>query len=323
MKITTSLKMGAVLAVGLYLHLQYWVIALLVFYTLLTLVRWFPLANRGESRTKPYFGHLPALRLFQINGPFLQSPWAVRLILRFTAVVLVILIFTGFVGAAYGVPSGSMVPTIVEGDYLWCDKLAYGTEVKSETPQFLLRLIFRPSPIFTVNKPLHSSRLFSFSKIQKNDIVIFKSPSREDETMVKRFVGLPGDTIEIRRGVVLINARPLPLIPGQIPDTDNMAPEQVPYKGMNIELTRHNIQLYRKVMEIYENGYPFEAGSPGGKLVTYTFLQDYYIALGDNRPGSLDSRSWGLVPESCIIGRTSFVLFSAALNERRALFHVH
>jgi signal peptidase I len=95
---------------------------------------------------------------------------------------------------------------------------------------------------------------------------------------------------------------------------DQMQPFVIPSKGMRIELTAENLVLYGRIIRAYEqknlevrNGEGFLNGE---KANTYTFEQNYYWAMGDNRHGSLDSRFWGPVPEDHIKGTPWIVVFS-------------
>lgn len=209
-----------------------------------------------------------------------------------------------------------MSPTVIQGDYLWCNKLAYGTVVRGDIFQSFLKLIFHPSRIYFRNPELNYSRVFCTSQIRRSDIVIFKSPERNDESMVKRIVGLPGETVEMRRGMVYINSTLVKPILGEAADTCDLTAIQIPYRGMTIHLNKTSLQKFRQVMEVYE-GFHISLLQDTSKIAcTYTFRQDYYFALGDNRPNSRDSRSWGFVPEDYIIGRAEAVLFSTAKLNR-------
>ena len=97
---------------------------------------------------------------------------------------------------------------------------------------------------------------------------------------------------------------------------DNFGPLTIPSKGATVTLTPENIALYERVIKTYEDNPTFKVVDnkyyiDNKEITTYTFKQDYYWMMGDNRHGSLDSRAWGFVPEDHIVGKASFVWFSS------------
>lgn len=103
-------------------------------------------------------------------------------------------------------------------------------------------------------------------------------------------------------------------------NNDNFGPLVIPKKGMTIELTKENIILYRRVIDVYEyNDYQEKDGKvyiDGKQVDKYTFKQNYYWMMGDNRHNSADSRSWGFVPEDHIVGKPVMIFYS--LNQEKS-----
>jgi signal peptidase I len=108
-------------------------------------------------------------------------------------------------------------------------------------------------------------------------------------------------------------------------NNDNFGPLQIPQKGMTIPIDTHNVCLYEKIMSTYDNGI-HQVTKSGGQVLydgqpvnSYTFKQDYYFMMGDNRHNSADSRSWGFVPYDHVVGSPFFVWFSMKYPENNPI----
>ena len=179
------------------------------------------------------------------------------------------------------VPSGSMNPTIIEGDRVWVNKLAYDLKV-----------------------PFTMWHIAQWSNPQRGDIVVFFSP-HDGTRLVKRVIGLPGDTVELRNDQLMINGKPVDYGPlnakiyGQLPGA-----EQQSSRFATEQLPSHS----HAVMAI--------PGLPGKR--TFGPLRvpaGYYFMMGDNRDNSFDSRYYGPVERSRIVGRVTDVVLSLDKND--------
>ena len=191
-------------------------------------------------------------------------------------IVFVIIPFKSSIADWNWVPSGSMNPTILEGDLIYVDKLAYD-----------LRF------------PLTFNRLAEWSQPQRGDIVVCFSP--DDQTrLVKRIIGLPGDTIELRANVLFINGRPLSYTKSNI-----KCDEQIPsgLKSSAVFATE-DLGGYEHIVMSIPSVRAMRNFGP------VTVPQDDYFVLGDNRDNSRDSRYFGFVEGKAIVGKAKAVIVS-------------
>ena len=158
--------------------------------------------------------------------------------------------------------------------------------------------------------------------IHRYELIIFNHPDEGGTQLIKRCIGLPGDTVSIRNGIVYINNNAIATPPTVVPTKDytidfplrslewsvnNYGPVVTPAKGMSVFLDSLNMSLYRHVVRI-EKDY-FDADSAIADT-EYVFRTDNFFVLGDNRGNSIDSRYWGFVPAEAVVGKALFVFFS-------------
>ncbi len=180
------------------------------------------------------------------------------------------------------VPTGSMNPTILDGDLIYVDKIAYDLRI-----------------------PLTMHRLAHWAEPERGDIVVCRSPD-DGVRLVKRVVAKPGDTVEMSRNTLFLNGRPL-----EYSRTDQDYAERVPKKYAKksrfaieqLDATAHPVMTVPAVRAIRDFG-PIVV--PEGQ----------YFVLGDNRDLSKDSRYFGLVPRASILGRARAVLISFDITDK-------
>jgi signal peptidase I len=190
------------------------------------------------------------------------------------AVGLFLVVKTIFV-EAFKIPSGSMENTLLVGDFLLVNKLVYGAEV-----------------------PFTGRHLPRVEAPGRGDVVVFQWPEDRSKNFVKRLVGLPGDTLSMKAGVLFVNGQALPegYVRRTEPDVD---PAEADFRWQRNHLVR-TAEARLRYHPSRNNWGPLIV--PAGN----------YFVLGDNRDNSLDSRYWGFVPDSLVRGRPILVYYSYA-----------
>ena len=184
----------------------------------------------------------------------------------------------------FNIPSGSMKPTLLVGDYLFVSKFAYGYS------RFSLPL----------GLPLFSGRIFE-ALPERGDVAVFKLPSDNKTDYIKRVVGLPGDRIQVTDGVLYVNGVAATLDPvGHFPEDLDGRQLTVPEYRETLPDGRSHLTLDITPNGAHDNTRVYEV-PPG-----------HFFAMGDNRDNSLDSRvpEVGFVPLENLIGRAEFMFFS-------------
>jgi signal peptidase I len=198
------------------------------------------------------------------------------------ALVLRVLLFQPFT-----IPSASMEPTLLEGDYIIVSKYAYGWSRHS--------IPFSP--------PILSGRIAE-RQPQRGDVVVFKLPRDGRTDYIKRLVGLPGDKIQVIQGQLNVNGKPVPRteISPEVVESAFGAPRQV--QRYTNTLGKHQFTTYS-----------LDPGSEVENTAVYTVPAGNYFMMGDNRDNSVDSRyptevGVGFVPAENLVGRAELILLS-------------
>ncbi|WP_268965156.1 signal peptidase I [Rhizobium alarense] len=184
----------------------------------------------------------------------------------------------------FTIPSGSMMPTLLVGDYLFVNKFSYGYSKYS--------LPFSPD--------IFEGRIFA-SEPERGDIVVFRFPPNPDIDYIKRVVGLPGDRVQVRDSVLYINDQPV------------TREEDGVFRSDDRYDTGENVPVFR---ETFDNGVSFDTldtriGTIGDNTREFIVPEGHYFMMGDNRDNSADSRfDVGFVPAENLIGRASLIFFS-------------
>ena len=202
---------------------------------------------------------------------FLKSKEGKKEVRTWIYLIVLILAFKSSFFGNFTVPTGSMVPTILVGDKLIANMVAYN-----------LRIPFTNHVIVPFSKPKHG------------DIVVFDNPKDPSISYVKRLIGLPGDVVRVKDGQIIVNdfRYELTVIDKDIYDVleqGGFYRETGPSGSYTVQRKPH---------------------FPNFETKEWTVPEGHYFFMGDNRDRSSDSREWGFVPEDHIKGRAQFVYFS-------------
>jgi signal peptidase I len=216
-----------------------------------------------------------------------QSKGSVKDTVRVVIHALILaLIVRVFLFQPFNIPSGSMIPTLLVGDYLFVAKYAYGYSRYS----------------FPFGPDLFSGRIWA-TEPERGDVVVFKLPRDNETDYIKRVIGLPGDEIQVLHGVLQINGQAVPK--ERINDFI-----QVDSPGRE-----HKVPRYRETLP---NGvsYPvldLTQDSIGDNTEVYKVPEAHFFMMGDNRDNSTDSRflsEVGFVPSENLVGKAKLIFFS-------------
>ena len=221
------------------------------------------------------------------------EPWCVEYSKSFFPVILLVFTLRSFLVEPFKIPSGSMMPTLLAGDYILVNKFTYGLRV-----------------------PVLNNTFIEMNQPKRGDVFVFHYPPEPTIDYIKRVVGLPGDVIQYQDKHLTINGKKL-----DVNFTDNYT-YKMSFKeadGSEQENTMTAQQSSEQLGDVKHdilihdipNQYP--AGSPGEKLQNgeaITVPAGHYFAMGDNRDNSADSRVWGFVPEHNLVGKAFFIWFN-------------
>jgi signal peptidase I len=233
----------------------------------------------------------------------MPEPGTVDYARSFFPVALVVLLLRAFVFEPFRIPSDSMMPTLLDGDFIIVNKYAYG-----------LRL------------PVLNRKIVATGEPQRGDVVVFRYPLDPQTNFIKRLVGLPGDHVEVRDNRIVINGQPVPFtLEGKYNDgcyvNLSKAEEQLGghrHEAIFCPVAMDRAPVLPSCNRSNTSGYvcgdedapnyrrtpPWSGEVPAGM----------YLMMGDNRDNSDDGRSWGFVPEENLVGKATRIWFNWDLH---------
>ena len=229
-----------------------------------------------------------------------REPWWVEYSKSFFPVILIVFLLRSFLVEPFKIPSGSMLPTLIVGDFILVNKFTYG-----------------------IRLPIINQKIIEIGKPNRGDVMVFRFPKDTSVDYIKRVVGLPGDRIEYNNKRVSINGSEIRReAAGEFSNR-----RQVSFVKQYREMLGdrpHLLLIEDDAPPILGPGESFpyrENCSYTREGVTCTVPAGHYFVMGDNRDNSQDSRVWGFVPDENIVGRAFFIWFNFGELTRFGGFH--
>jgi signal peptidase I len=197
-------------------------------------------------------------------------------------ILAAVFVFRSSVLNWYVIPSGSLLPTLKIGDHVVVNKLSYG-----------------------VMLPFMENRIFSWDQPKRGDVVVFKGPESDNGiTLIKRVVGLPGDTVSFTNGVLTING---------VVAKEELLEDLTPFENMGGNETGDGFNLYLESGFSKQPHYIMRrkwGGMTEAESQSWVVPAHKLLLIGDNRDNSADGRIWGFMDESRIYGRAFLISYS-------------
>lgn len=213
-------------------------------------------------------------------------------------IILFVFLFRSFFIEPFRIPSGSMMPTLLSGDFIAVTKWSYG-----------------------IRDPLTNKTLIETGKPERGDVVVFKYPEDTNVDYIKRVVGIPGDEVIYRNKKIYLRKActadscdsPVGLEVEEIgtysEESFGFAENYVLFKE-KLGKANHEAMINPRAPEFLQYYYR----QPGSTLGSWIVPEGHYFVMGDNRDNSRDSRFWGFVPEEYLIGKTIGIWLSFEFN---------
>jgi signal peptidase I len=218
-----------------------------------------------------------------------KEPWWIEYPKSFFPVILIVFLLRSFLMEPFKIPSGSMIPTLLVGDFILVNKFSYG-----------------------IRLPIINKKIVKIGEPARGDVMVFRYPEDPSLDYIKRVVGLPGDKVAYVNKKLFVNGIEQPRQP--LPDYLN--PERIHYSKRFLEKTggvEHSILIEDDVAAAvpFARQFPFRDNCHyNNDGVVCTVPPGNYFMMGDNRDNSSDSRVWGFVPDENIVGRAFFIWFN-------------
>lgn len=219
-------------------------------------------------------GYLIYLKYFADDSISENEPVVVEYARSFFPIVLIVLLLRSFLVEPFRIPSGSMMPTLLIGDFILVNKFTYG-----------------------IRLPVLNSKIVGLNEPERGDIVVFRYPKQPSVDYIKRVVGLPGDRVAYYNKKIYINGKPVKRVSLGM------------YQGIGEGEGMTGAEQFIENLGGVEHSILIKNGAPSVEGV-YIVPEGHYFVMGDNRDNSNDSRYWGTVPEQNLVGKAFFIWMS-------------
>lgn len=221
-----------------------------------------------------------------LKATILKQPIWIEYSGNFFPIIALVFFLRSFLCEPFKIPSSSMAPTLVVGDFILVNKFIYG-----------------------IRLPILNKKIVSINSPKRGDVIVFRYPKNISQNYIKRVIGIPGDVIIYKNKRLIINGKEIHYksLPDYLLNESSTYYKQWQEKLCDIE---HNLLIDQYTQNFISNSNFF----PQHQLYTYNIEnftcivpQEQYFVMGDNRDNSLDSRYWGFVPDKNIIGKAFFI----------------
>lgn len=215
-------------------------------------------------------------KLMRGEGDEVAEPWWVDYSRSLFPVLLFVLVLRSFIAEPFRIPSSSMMPNLLIGDFILVNKFSYG-----------------------IRLPVANTKVLPLGEPRRGDVVVFRYPVDPSQDYIKRVVGLPGDVVQVVDNRITVNGEPADYVPagvyvgsgrGRDMTGARLLDESIPgNSGHHAVLVRDDIPLLLRRND------------------RWTVPEGHYFVMGDNRDHSEDSRYWGFVPEENLVGKAFLI----------------
>ncbi|NOT13150.1 MAG: signal peptidase I [Methylococcaceae bacterium] len=209
-----------------------------------------------------------------------NEPLVVEYARSFFPIVLIVFLLRSFIAEPFRIPSGSMMPTLLVGDFLLVNKFTYGIRI-----------------------PIINKKVIELNEPKRGDIVVFRFPKDPSVDYIKRVIGVPGDKIVYDNKQLTVNDIPI----NQVSIGS--------YKGLGQGADMTGAEHLVENLTGVEHSILVRNGAPSLQF-SYVVPEGNYFVMGDNRDNSNDSRYWGTVPEENLVGKAFFIWMNWDLQNK-------